>query len=274
MFPATLLTQQSIGLGSGAPTLAAIGYIRRSRVDSRRQGAISHEQQAEAIKALALKEGDDPDSIVWIEDWGRSGAIDKQHLRHGFAQLETMVKSGQVETLYSFNMSRLARSLETLARLAHLCEANGVVIKCADGQAPDVGTATGRMVLGILGAVYEWQSSWTKERAIEGVAIKRAEGKWIGPAPFGHRVSDGLLKPNPAEDINVVIETFKRTGGSYEHTARALSAQGVPTRSGKPWRDSSVKVMMLRVAPDLVEATKAGRRGGWPTRPALTGSTT
>lgn len=239
--------------------MAAIGYLRRSRVDARRQGAISHEQQVEAIKALAIRENDDPDAIVWIEDWGKSGAIDKQHLRRGFAALEAAVKSGRTTTVYAYNMSRLARSLETLARLAHLCEEHGVRIRCADGHSPDVGDATGRMLLGILGSIYTWQSEWVKERAIEGVAIRRADDKWIGPAPYGYRVRDGVLGPNPAEDINVVIDAFRRSGGSYERTARALDAQGVASRSGKPWRDSSVKVMMLRVAPELVEATKAAR---------------
>lgn len=258
MFPATLRSAAQPRARQWSTYVAAIGYIRKSRVDTRRKGAISREQQVEAIKAMARREGDDPDAIEWIEDWGRSGAIDKQHLRQGFAALEAAVKSGNVQTIYAYNMSRLARSLETLARLANLCEEHNVALKCTDGLSPDCTSATGRMILGILGSIYAWQSEWTKERAIEAIAIKRADKKHIGPAPYGYTVKDtsGKLVRKPSEDINVVIEAFKRSGGSYERTARALDAQGVPTRLGRPWRDSSVKVMVLREAPEMVEALR------------------
>src|SRR5207245_5490775 len=101
--------------------------------------------------------------VVWIEDWGKSGRAEKQHLRTGFAELERMVRDGEATALYTYSANRLARSIESLAKLAKLCAEQNVPIRCHDGYFPDVSTSTSRMVLNILGSVYEWQAEWTKE---------------------------------------------------------------------------------------------------------------
>ena len=126
--------------------MAAVAYLRRSRVDARRTGAISYEQQMTAVRRLAEQHGDDPDALVVIEDWGKSGRAEKQHLRGGFARLEEMVRDGTATAVYAYSANRLARSLEALAKLAKACEAAKVPIRCADGYSPDVSTSTGRMV--------------------------------------------------------------------------------------------------------------------------------
>lgn len=231
--------------------MPAIGYLRRSRVDARKPGAISHQQQREAIERLAAVNGDDPAALAWIEDWGKSGRAEKQHLRDGFARLTEMVAAGEASVIYSYSANRLARSLETLARLAKTCEAAGVPIRCADGYSPDVTTSTGRMVLGILGSVYTWQAEWTQERMIEATAVRRANGQHIGPAPYGMRLADGVLVPNPAEDIKGVIAAYRETG-SIQATARLLTTRVVPTRTGKPWAASTVRAMLEREAPEIL----------------------
>src|SRR4051794_11801924 len=110
-----------------------IGYLRRSRVDTRKPGAMSHQQQREAIERIAAANGEDTNTLVWIEDWGKSGRAEKQHLRDGFGRLTEMVANGEATVIYSYSANRLARSLETLAKLAKACEAAGVPIRCADG---------------------------------------------------------------------------------------------------------------------------------------------
>src|SRR5688500_10920005 len=139
----------------------AVAYLRRSRVDTRKPGIVSHEQQLEACRRLAAQHGDDPDALVIIEEWGKSGRAEQPHLRDGFARLEAMIRDGECSAVYAYSANRLARSLETLARLAKLCGEHEVPIRCHDGYSPDVTTATGRMVLGILGSVYAWQAEWT-----------------------------------------------------------------------------------------------------------------
>ena len=126
-----------------------VAYLRRSRVDTRRPGAMSHAQQLEAIKGLASRHGD-PEPFV-IEDWGRSGREEKTHLRDGFAALTAMIRAGEVSAVYAYDLSRLGRSIVTVHQLAKQCEKAGIPVRCATGHSPDVSTAEGRMVLGILG---------------------------------------------------------------------------------------------------------------------------
>jgi DNA invertase Pin-like site-specific DNA recombinase len=240
--------------------MPAVAYLRRSRVDTRRDGAMSHEQQLSAVRGLAQAHGDDPDALVIVEDWGKSGRAEKQHLRTGFARLEAMVAGGEATAIYAYSANRLARSLEALARLAKLCEANGVPIRCADGYSPDVTTSTGRMVLGILGSVYAWQAEWTQERAQEVTAVRRGRGDHMGPAPYGFRVVDGQLVDRPGEDFDLVIAAY-REEGSFQGAARRLTADGVPTRKGKFWLGSTVWGILAKRAPEeLPPAGSAHRR--------------
>jgi DNA invertase Pin-like site-specific DNA recombinase len=232
--------------------MAAVAYLRRSRVDARRTGAISYEQQMTAVRRLAEQHGDDPDALVVIEDWGKSGRAEKQHLRGGFARLEEMVRDGTATAVYAYSANRLARSLEALAKLAKACEAEKVPIRCADGYSPDVSTSTGRMVLGILGSVYAWQAEWTQERAVEATAIRRANGAHLGPAPYGFRVVGGRLVENDDEDPSVVLNAYRDAGRTYSGAARLLNEHGVPVRGGKGgtfWRVSTVRDMLRRTAP-------------------------
>lgn len=237
----------------------AVAYLRRSRVDTRRDGAISHEQQLSAVRGLAQANGDDPDALVIVEDWGRSGRAEKQHLRAGFGRLEAMVTSGEASVIYGYSMSRLARSMETMARLIALCAERRVPIRCADGFSPDVTTANGRLVTGILAQVNQWQAEWTQERAKEVSAVRRARGDHMGPAPYGFQVVDGKLRDRPGEELERVIEAY-RAEGSFQGAARRLTLAGVPTRKGGTWQASTVHDMLEDRAPGILPPATSRRR--------------
>ena len=231
--------------------MTAVAYLRRSHVDPQRKGAISHEEQLAAVQKLAAQHGDDPKAMVVLEDWGKSGRASRQAERTAFAELEEMVANGQATALYSYSLSRLARSIEVLDRLAHLCAEKGVPIRCADGYSPDVSTATGRMVLGILGSVHQWSAEWTAERAAEGMAIRRARGEHIGPAPFGFSTTNGKLLERETEDPTAIVAAYAKTR-NFQAAARLLDAEGIPTREGRPWEPSSIRGIIRRVAPELL----------------------
>lgn len=238
----------------------AVAYLRRSRVDTARPGTISYEQQLAAVRKLAAEHGDDPDTLLVLEDWGRSGRAEKQAAREAYARLEAMLTEGSVSAIYSYTISRLARSMEILGRLAKLCQDAGVPIRCADGYSPDVSTATGRMVLSILGAVAQWQAEWTQERATEALAIRRVRGDHMGPAPYGYRMRGGKLHADPREDVDVLVAAFLEAG-TYQGAARLLTTRGVPTRTGRRWAASSLKPMLERYAPKMLpDHPKRGRR--------------
>jgi DNA invertase Pin-like site-specific DNA recombinase len=231
----------------------AVAYLRRSRVDTARPGVLSYEQQLQAVRKLAADHGDDPDKLLILEDWGKSGRAERQSSRGAFARLEAMIEAGDVKAVYAYSISRLARSLEVLSRLVKLCERQDVPIRCAHGHSPDVSDSTGRLITSILGAIEQWQAEWNQERMAEATALRRARGDHVGPATYGWRVRAGKLERRPEERVELLIEAY-REAGSAHGAARLLTERGVPTRNGRPWAASSLHGILEREVPDLLPA--------------------
>lgn len=235
--------------------MTAVAYLRRSRVDTRRPGTLSHEQQMQRIRELATRHGDE--DLVVIEDWGKSGREEKLHLRAGFARLEAMVEASEVSAVYAFDLSRLGRSVITMHRLAKRCGELKIPIRCAQGLSPDVSSSEGRMVLTILLAIGEFYAENVKERAAAVTAMRRQRGDRIGKAPYGQRVRGGKLEDNPDEDLAAVVDAFRRAGG-VTPACRLLNAEGVPTRAGGPWQVSTL-AQVLETAGVLERRATRGR---------------
>ena len=192
-----------------------------------------------------------------IEDWGKSGREEKQHLRAGFARLEQMVESGEASAIYAYDLSRLGRSLVTVYRLAKRAGELQVPIRCAEGLSPDVSDPHGRLVLAILLAIGQFYAESTQERMRSITMMRRQRGDRIGKAPYGFRVRGGKLEPEPGEDIARLTDAYGRTG-SVQAACRLLNAEGVPTRRGGKWQPSTL-AQVLEVAGVLTRRPKAGR---------------
>lgn len=233
----------------------AVAYLRRSRVDTRRPGTLSHEQQLERIRAEAARHGDT--DLVIVEDWGKSGREEKTHLRAGFAELERMVEKGEATAIYAYDLSRLGRSLVTVHRLTKRCAELGIPVRCADGFSPDVSNAQGRMVLNILTAIGQFYAESTQERMQSLTMMRRQRGDRIGPAPYGFRVRGGKLEPDPTEDVARLLDAYRRAG-SVQAAVRLLNAEGIPTRRGGRWQPSTL-AQVLEVAGAITRRPKAGR---------------
>ena len=227
---------------SGRP----VAYLRRSKVQAKNTGAVSHEVQVQKVTELA---GADAPNLKWIEDWGKSGQAKTQHRRTAYAELRTMVEAGNVSVIYTWTLSRLARSLTELNDLAHLCADHKVPIRCADGFSPDVSTPTGRLVLSLLGAIHQYQAEWSAEAAANTISIRRERGDVLGAIPYGAL---------PGEDTAKIVAAFQQAG-SFLGACNALNAAGITPRRGGPWTVTSVARILRR--PELAAAPRAHRQG-------------
>ena len=72
------------------PTAVPLAYLRRSAVQSKKPGTVSHASQLEAVRKLA-----DDDRLVILEDWGVSGQSKSTHKRPGYAKLRAMIAAGE-----------------------------------------------------------------------------------------------------------------------------------------------------------------------------------
>jgi DNA invertase Pin-like site-specific DNA recombinase len=209
-------------------------YLRKSRL-FRDKRAVSVEMQTDEVTALAARYGET--DLVFLEDMNISGKKGRNK-RPGFHELLQAVEAGRVTAIYSYSLSRLSRSVRDIADLGEVCAAGGVPIHLVVDQDPDPTTASGKMVLTLLSAMAQFEADVASERARDTMEARRARGEKLGSKFF--------------ENTEAVIQAMK-TAGSCFGAARLLTAQGVETRNGGAvWWASTVRVILKRVAPELV----------------------
>jgi len=217
--------------------MTAIAYLRKSRVTSDR--GVSWEVQEHAVRELATANGDD--ELVILSDWnvsGRKGADG----RPGYRRLLEMIESGDATAVYSYSLSRLSRSLSEFTRLVETATAHGVPIRLNTERHLSIDTATGRLIVNILGAVAQMEAEIAQERARDSIAARRTRGDQVG----GVRYGDGA-----GENLDAVVAAFKEAG-SYNGAAKLLTSRGVPTRLGRPWLAPTVRAILKRSAPEII----------------------
>lgn len=87
------------------------------------------------------------------------------------------------DTLIVTRLDRLARSGSDLQNIVSLLNAKGVGFRCLQQGAVDTTTGMGKLVLGILGAVAEFEADIRKERQLEGIAKAKEAGVYKGRKP-------------------------------------------------------------------------------------------
>lgn len=99
-------------------------------------------------------------------------------------QLQAMldfVREGDIVIVHDF--SRLARSTKDLLDLVERLERKGVAL-ISQKEAVDSSTATGKLMLTMIGAIAEFERQNLLDRQAEGIAIARREGKYQGRKPI------------------------------------------------------------------------------------------
>jgi DNA invertase Pin-like site-specific DNA recombinase len=105
-------------------------------------------------------------------------------------------------------LDRLARSVAHLGEIIARLDQRGIGLKILD-LGLDTTTATGKLILNVLGSVAEFERSMMLERQREGIAKAKAEGKYLGRAPTVARqaerikamAEEGLTKKAIAEAL-------------------------------------------------------------------------
>lgn len=230
----------------------SIAYLRKSRVTNDRH--VSWEVQLQSVNELAARMGD-PEPAV-LSDWnvsGRKGA-DK---RPGYAALLAAIEGRQVDVVYSYSLSRLARSLVEYSRLAELCTQIGVTIRLVKEGEIKYDTPAGRLHVGILALFAQMEAEIAQERAKDTIAVRRARGDQIGARLYGQGVGESVERVTGAY----------REAGSWQGAAHLLNAAGVAPKRGGRWFPTTVRQIVMRNAPELVPARP--RKGVKPQAPFL-----
>jgi DNA invertase Pin-like site-specific DNA recombinase len=131
-------------------------------------------------------------------------------------------------------LDRLTRSVKDLCGLLELFEKRKVALISVT-ESLDTGSAAGRLVITIIGAVSQWEREAIGERTRDALQHKRGNGERVGNIEFGYRLSaDGLhLEPDLVEQAALSAIRELRTGGhSLRRIAATLNGHGHRTRRG------------------------------------------
>lgn len=117
------------------------------------------------------------------------------------------------DTLLVVSMDRLARSLVDLHTLVDELSTHGITVTfLQEGQSYSANPSpTGKLLLGMLGAVAEFERSIIRERQAEGIARAKARGVYKGRKPVPDEkieqarqlISQGVPKARVARDLGI-----------------------------------------------------------------------
>jgi DNA invertase Pin-like site-specific DNA recombinase len=206
--------------------------------DRQAERGVSLEAQEAKIRAMATVQGTDLTEV--IVDGGESA---KSMNRPGMQKVLALVNSGSVHAVVVAKLDRLTRSVKDLCSLLELFEKRKVAL-ISVAESLDTGSAAGRLVITIMGAVSQWEREAIAERTRDALRQKKATGLRVGNIPFGYRLSrDGRhLEPEPIEDAALcALRELRRQGNSLRATAVELNRRGHRTRRGSPWRQEHVR---------------------------------
>lgn len=123
------------------------------------------------------------------------------------------------DTLIVTKLDRLARNTQHLLEMAEALTAKGVTLRILNLNI-DTSTATGKLMLTLLGGIAEFEREMMLERQREGIAKAKAEGKYKGRKPTAMSQAQ-KVQEMAAEGLRRV-EIAQRLGVSERSVYRAL----------------------------------------------------
>ena len=126
------------------------------------------------------------------------------------------------DTLVVSKLDRVARSTSDFYRIVQTLEDKGVNFQCLDHDF-DTSTKTGKLLIGILALIAEFEADIRKERQAEGIAKAKAKN-----VKFGRKLqltSETVSEIKAMrEDGKMIQEIMRTTGLSKASVYRALGA--------------------------------------------------
>jgi DNA invertase Pin-like site-specific DNA recombinase len=127
------------------------------------------------------------------------------------------------DTLLVTKIDRLARSTSDLYRIISELAEKGAAFKVVDDPMIDTTSRTGKLIMGILALIAEFENDIRRERQMDGIAKAKERGTRFGRKP---ELTPGRIAKIKAlrADGTTVPEIIRRVGLSKATVYRALGA--------------------------------------------------
>jgi DNA invertase Pin-like site-specific DNA recombinase len=236
----------------------AMVYVRQSTPQQVLENRESRERQY-ALADFAQRLGWPAERVVVIdEDQGQSGKTAAD--RSGFQRLMTEVSLNHVGVVFGLELSRLSRSNKDWHQLIDVCGIFNTLL-CDQDAVYDPLDSNDRLLLGMRGAMSEYELVTLRNRLLRGSRNKAERGELFLHVPVGYlKLSSAEIVQEPDEQardmVRLVFDKFEELGSGYAvfryFTANQLQLGFRLQRAGRinelAWRPPSVKriLCMLR----------------------------
>jgi DNA invertase Pin-like site-specific DNA recombinase len=207
-----------------------VGYVR---VSTQQQADEGHSLRAQRDRLAAYCDLYGLELVAVLADEGASAST--MDGRPGLAEALRMVRAGDADGVLVAKLDRLTRSTRDLASLLEDAGRRGWALLSVAEQL-DTSSAAGRLVVGVLGVVGQWEREAIGERTSTAMASMRQRGLYTGGAArYGYRAgSDGTLAEDAAEQAVIAAVCELRSAGlSLRRVAVELERRGMLTRGGR-----------------------------------------
>jgi DNA invertase Pin-like site-specific DNA recombinase len=143
-----------------------VGYARVSSVGQ------SLDEQLAALKEAGCER-------IFQEKKSGTGVGQRQALQEAL----NYVRDSSGDTLVVTRLDRLARSAGDLHAIVSQLSRKGVGFRCLQQSGVDTTTSTGKLLLGMLAAIAEFETDIRRERQREGIERAKAAGVYKGRKP-------------------------------------------------------------------------------------------
>lgn len=121
------------------------------------------------------------------------------------------------DTLIVTRLDRLARSVADLLAITERIEAKGASLRILNLNL-DTNTATGKLMLNLVGSIAQFERELMLERQREGIAKAKAEGKFKGRKPTARAkanevrklAANGMTKAGIASELGIGVASVYR----------------------------------------------------------------
>jgi DNA invertase Pin-like site-specific DNA recombinase len=214
-------------------------------VSTRDQADNGHSLEAQRAKIEAYAVLHDLELTDVAVDDGYSG---KNLERPGMERLLDLIRRRAVDVVVVAKLDRITRSVRDLGDLIERFQSSGVEFASVADNI-DTTTASGRLVLNVMGSVAQWERETIGERTADALAHLRANGKRTSRfAPFGHLLeANGELTPDPHEQEAVaLIRRLRADRMTLNGIAEELAARGFHARNGQRLSAKVVRSVLMR----------------------------
>ena len=196
-----------------------VGYLRCSTVEQAESGLGLDAQRAAIESACAAKGWT---VTYWAIDDGVSGSVAPAD-RPAMAKALRLLDACEAGALVAAKVDRIARDLHDLTGLLRRADDDGWAIVALD-LGVDTTTPVGRMLVGILGSVAEWERATISQRTKDALAAKKAAGARLG----------GPISP-ASQPARARLRELLHERLTFAKIADTLNAEGYTTPTGLAW---------------------------------------